>query len=83
MKATNKPCAAHLADVLAPDPGRPVTDGEEVLGVERIALERIHRAVMGVVCEADLLGHRLAFAVARHYQALLRADLRGSIKTNQ
>ena len=67
------PHDGRVFGVLAPDARGPVADGEEVLRVERVALERVHGPVVARVHAHDLLSRRLALAVARDDVALLGA----------
>ena len=64
-----RPHDGGLLDVLGPDPGAPVSHGEEVLGEAGVALERVDGAVVGVVDGRDLLVHRLRLLVAGEHAA--------------
>mmetsp|Transcript_16103 Transcript_16103/g.39234 ORF Transcript_16103/g.39234 Transcript_16103/m.39234 type:complete len:422 (-) Transcript_16103:538-1803(-) len=61
-------------DVLHPHARAPVPDGHEVLGEERVALQRVHRPVVPVVRRADAVLRVLGLAVAHQHRALLGAD---------
>ena len=54
--------------------GGPVADREEVLGEERVALQRVDGPDVPRVHCHHLLLRRLGFTIARHDRALLRAS---------
>ena len=54
----------RLLGVFGPDPRRPVTDGQEVLGREGVPLEAVHRAVVSVERARDAVSGVLCLAVA-------------------
>ena len=67
------PHDGRLPAVLWPDAGGPVADGQEVLWVEWVSLQGVDGAVVSWEGTHDLLGRRLALAVAGDDDALLGA----------